>query len=156
MTWSLPCPTGSRLLVLTCPFSKYIYSNLIVTSILVFNQLILKLTVNCLASKIAILRLKSQTKFCQNRNLQYIFQSKHEGVTIETISLQNTRSTMTVYSSGNQKGLTNIMTEYLLIGQKLQDIEDRIIPPSTSIKQENMSNTLCLYLMKYLLTLKHL
>ena len=27
------------------------------------------------------------------------------------------------------------------IGQKLQDIEDRITPPSTSIKKENESNT---------------
>ena len=36
----------------------------------------------------------------------------------------------------------NYTNTYLkTIGQKLQDIEDKIIPPSTSIKKENTSNT---------------
>ena len=36
----------------------------------------------------------------------------------------------------------NYTNTYLkTIGQKLQDIEDRIIPPSTSIQKENVSNT---------------
>ena len=36
--------------------------------------------VNYLASKIAILRLKSQTKLCQNKNLQRRFQIEYEGL----------------------------------------------------------------------------
>ena len=38
-----------------------------------------------------------------------------------------------------QNNYTNIYLK--TIGQKLQDIEDRITPPSTSIKKENASNT---------------
>ena len=38
-----------------------------------------------------------------------------------------------------QNNYTNIYLK--TIGQKLQDIEDRITPPSTSIKKENESNT---------------
>ena len=38
-----------------------------------------------------------------------------------------------------QNNYTNIQLKS--IGQKLQDIEDRITPPSTSIKKENESNT---------------
>ena len=57
--------------------------------------------VNCLASKIAILRQKSQIEFFQNRHLQQRFQIEHEGVSIEATSLQNTRSAMIVYSSSD-------------------------------------------------------
>ena len=66
------------------------------------NLLILKLTVNCLVSKIAILRLNSHTEFCQKRNLYQRFQTEHEA------SIQNTRSAMTMYSSSDfYRSLTN-------------------------------------------------
>ena len=48
-----------------------------------------------------------------------------------------------------QNNYTNIYLKS--ISQKLQDIEDRITPPSTSIKKDNASTS-----MKYLLTLDHL
>ena len=66
--------------------------------------------------------------------------------------------------SDDNKSLDNIIQQnnytntYLkTIGQKLQDIEDRITPPSTSIKNKKKMRLkpLCLSLMKYLLTLKH-
>ena len=65
--------------------------------------------------------------------------------------------------SDDNKSLDNIIQQnnytntYLkTIGQKLQDIEDRITPLSTSIKKKKMRlKPLCLSLMKYLLTLKH-
>ena len=51
----------------------------------------------------------------------------------------------------------NYTNTYLkTIGQKLQDIEDRITLPSTSIKKRMCLISLCLSLMKYLLTLEHL
>ena len=57
-------------------------------------------------------------------------------------------------------GQPQTLSQFITIEQErtitiVQDKEDRIIPPSTSIKKENVSNTPLLSLMKYLLTLEH-